>query len=419
MLAACTEKEPILPGERLALRGEARAEAPEGPRPIALPAPVVNAAWPQKAGAADHSPGHPALGRALAPLWRADIGEAAGRRHRITADPVVAGGRVFALDSQARVSAFSTAGAPLWSRGLTPPADRSGDASGGGLAAGDGRLFVTTGFGTLVALDAASGRELWSQDLDAAATGAPTVAGGIVYAVSRDSRGWAIDAGSGRILWEVSGLPSPAGVDGGAAPAVTERLALFPMNSGELVAALRGGGTRVWTAPVVGRRLGRAYGWIDDITGDPVAVGDRIYAGNPSGRTVALDAASGERLWTAEEGAMSPPWVAGGSVFIVTDQNELVRLDAATGARIWGTPLPYFTSERPRRRKEVFAHYGPVLAGGRLVVASDDGLIRSFDPVSGALTGTTPLPGGASSNPVVAGRTLYVISQKGGLLAYR
>ncbi len=200
---------------------------------------------------------------------------------------------------------------------------------------------------------------------------------------------------------------------------MTDRLALFPLNSGEIVATLRDGGTTLWTAPVAGRRLGRAYGWIEDITGDPVGLGDTIYAGSPAGRTVALDAATGRPRWTAPEGAMSPPWVTGGSVFIVTDQNELVRLDAATGARIWGTQLPDYTREKASRRKAAYAHYGPVLAGGRLVVASDDGLIRSFDPTSGALVGTTPLPGGATSNPVVAGRTLYLVSQMGRLLAYR
>ncbi len=422
-VSACSPRETILPGARLdprdGLDTELVQRAPEGPRAISLPPQIANSDWTHKAGAPDHAIQHPALATSLRPVWRADIGEGAGRKHRITADPVVAAGRIFTLDSRARVSAVSTSGTPLWSVSLAPPSDRSDDASGGGLAVGGGRVFVTSGFGTLAALDAATGGTLWRQDLDAAATGAPTVVGDTVYAVSRDSRGWAIDAGNGRVRWQVTGLPSPAGVDGGAAPAVTDRLALFPMNSGEVVAASRADGTRLWTAPIVGSRLGQAYGAFDDVTGDPVFADGVIYVGNPTGRMVALDATTGERLWTAREGAMSPPWVAGGSVFIVTDQNELVRLDAQTGERVWGTELPLFTRERPRRRKATFAHYGPILAGGRLIVASDDGLIRSFDPVSGALTGTTPLPGGATSNPIVAGRTLYVVSQDGTLHAFR
>ncbi|MEO8532087.1 MAG: PQQ-binding-like beta-propeller repeat protein, partial [Deltaproteobacteria bacterium] len=70
-------------------------------------------------------------------------------------------------------------------------------------------------------------------------------------------------------------------------------------------------------------------------------------------------------------------------------------------------------------RKEVYAHYGPILAGGRLLVASNDGVLRMFSPESGALIGQTELPGGAASNPVIVGGTLYVVNQNGQLLAYR
>jgi outer membrane protein assembly factor BamB len=81
--------------------------------------------------------------------------------------------------------------------------------------------------------------------------------------------------------------------------------------------------------------------------------------------------------------------------------------------------MPYYVKSKPKRQREVFAHYGPVLAGGRLIVASGDGVLRSFDPVSGAVLSEVPLPGGAASNPVVAGGTLYVVTRKGQLIAFR
>jgi outer membrane protein assembly factor BamB len=313
----------------------------------------------------------------------------------------------------------SLGGQKLWTRDLTPPADSIDDASGGGLAVVGNRVYATTGFGEAVALDAASGAPVWRQDLAAASLGAPTVVGNTVFAVSRDSRGWALDAGNGRVLWEHVGTPATPGIDGGAAPAVDGRLTYFPMTSGELVAVERSG-TRAWTTPVIGSRAGRAYAVAyADITGDPVLVGANVYVGNPGGRTMALEAATGEVLWTSREGAMSAPVVVGGSVFLVSDINELVRLDARTGARVWGVQLPLYTTERPRRRKGVYAHYGPVLAGGRLIVASNDGNIRAFDPSTGALVATAALPGGAASNPAVANGLLFVTDADGRLNAYR
>lgn len=67
----------------------------------------------------------------------------------------------------------------------------------------------------------------------------------------------------------------------------------------------------------------------------------------------------------------------------------------------------------------MFAHYGPVLAGGRLLVASNDGVIRSFNPVDGTLIGTVDIPGGATTNPVIVGGVMYVVSTKGQLHAFR
>ena len=224
---------------------------------------------------------------------------------------------------------------------------------------------------------------------------------------------------NGRIRWQLPAGPATAVLAGGAAPAVTDRLVIFPFGSGELVATLRLSGVRVWGTTVAGQRRGVAYNNLNDITGDPVIVGNTLYAGNQSGRVVAMEASSGERLWTAQDGAYSPVLPVGGSIFFVSDRNELIRLDAETGARIWGTELPLYTRERERRRQAVFTHFGPILAGGHLVVASGDGNIRFFDPESGAETGSLPIRGGAASHPIVVNGTLYVVSGDGRLHAFR
>jgi len=365
--------------------------------PISLPSPVNHADWTHRNGTPQHRIRHPAFTATPTLVWSAPIGTGDGRRASITADPVVAGGRVFTLDGASRAMAHSTAGQPLWSRELVPAGENPGDATGGGLAYSGGRVFVTTGFGQLHALDADTGNLLWTQDFDAPVSGAPTVAGELVYVSARDNRAFAVRVENGRLAWQLPGSPTPSSTIGGAGPAVTDRLAIFPFGSAELVAVLRRGGVRVWSATVAGQRRGRSYAGFSDITGDPVIDGGRVYAGSPAGRIAALDARSGERIWTATEGAMSPVWPVGGSVFSVTDAGQLVRLDDADGSVIWAVDLPYFRNDRIRRRQGVWAHYGPVLAGGRLLVASDDGTLRSFDPRDGRLISSVPVPGGATA----------------------
>lgn len=423
LISACS-RDFILEGERFALRAPFSEDAAEAPvnraSPISLPSTVNNSEWTTRLGSSSARISHPALGGGLQQLWSVPIGQGDGRRHRITAEPVSAGGVIYTLDSRARVNAVSAAGEVVWTRDLTPSFARSADAaSGGGLAIADGKLFVTSAFGMLWALDLRSGAEIWSKRFDAPVTAPPTIAGTHVYVVASDSTAWAIEAATGQTDWQLTGAPSPSSMVGGAAPAVAGDLVLFPTSAGELIAARRDTGQITWRRAVAGTRIGVAYAAVTDVTGDPVVQGDVIYVGNQSGRVMALDRTDGQPIWTADEAAYGPVWPVGGSVFLLSDRNRIIRLDAASGAFIWGQPLPLHTRDRERRRAEVHPHYGPVLAGGRLIVGSGDGVLRSFDPASGAQLAEAELRSGAAITPIVVGGTLYVVSRDGRLTAYR
>ncbi|MDP5307503.1 PQQ-like beta-propeller repeat protein [Paracoccus spongiarum] len=425
-LAACAEREIILPGERLDPLAVTSPDGPavEGPAPVsstalALAAPVTNGEWSHRGGNAAHQPGHVALGAGTTRIWSNTIGAGNDRRHRIAADPIVAAGRVFTLDSRARVTASALSGGTAWTTDVTPPLESRDSASGGGLAYEAGRVFVTTGFGELVALDAASGGVLWRQRVEAPVGGGPAVANGVVYVVARNNVGWAVRAADGKVLWQTSGPSSPSGVMGVSVPAVQGNTVVFGFSSGQLLAADAASGGTLWTAQVAGSRVGRAITAVRDMTGDPVIAGGRVYGGTSAGRINAVDLTAGIEDWSSREGANSPVVVAGGSVFAVNDQAQLIRLDAATGGVIWRIDLPYFTDTRSRKQDRIHAHYGPVLAGGRLFVASSDGVLRAFDPATGALVGQGSIPGGAAAAPAVAGQTLYVLSRSGQLHAFR
>lgn len=434
LLAACGNREVILPGERFPVREPLEDSLPvEGePAPVAapaaenlsvaidLPAQTNLADWTHRAGNARHLMPHSALSATPVRIWSANIGSGSSRKNRIAAAPVVAGGRIFTMDAGTAVTATSTAGATLWSVDLTADFDAGGGLSGGGLAASGNSVFVTTTYGEVVALDAASGAVQWRQRVDAPVTGAPATDGDAVYVSGRDGSAWAIDASNGKVIWQVVGTPGKAGYLGSAAPTVGDRAVIFPTNAGDLMAVLKiGGGTKIWQASLAGKRLGKAFAFTPDITGDAVISGKVLIAGTGSGRTVAMSASSGERIWSAGEGALGPVVLAGGSVFLVNDEARLVRLDAETGEVIWSVEMPYFTTEKLKKRKGIYAHYGPVLAGGRIMVVSSDGVLRAFNPEDGSLTYTTDIPGGASAQPAVAGGVLYVVGANGQLHAFR
>jgi outer membrane protein assembly factor BamB len=424
VLAGCSDREVILPGKREPiLTSESSATEGAGalsaPKAFVMPRQKNNAAWPQSHASPSTQVVHAALSAAPKPLWTLSVGTGDRARNRITADPIVAEGIVFTLDSLSVLTATSTAGSRLWSRDLTPSFERAGDADGGGIAYGDGVVFVSTGYGVLHALDPKSGSALWKQELKGSGNGRPSYFDGIVYLVSQDSVAWAIEAATGRIRWQLDHLSDVNNMSGSTGPAISEKLVVFGFGAGDLQAAFRGGGLTLWNATLAGGRSGFAVATIDDIATSPVISGSTVFAANSSGRIAAMHLDSGARLWTAPYGARSPLWPAGGSLFFVNDLGQLMRLDATDGSKVWSVDLPGFVSLRQRKSKDVVPHHGPVLAGGRLLLASGDGLLRQFDPETGAERSAIRLGSGATANPIVADGILYVLCRDGKLRAYR
>lgn len=388
---------------------------------IALGNQVTRNAWTSTGAGRLHASGHNAFTSGKPSLlWTAKIGQGKTRKARLTVDPVAQGGMIYAMDSAAQVTAVSAStGAPVWSVDLTPAGEKSGKVFGGTLAISGETLYATTGYGDLVALDLKTGGQRWRQRLDAVGDAGLSVYDGLAYVVAGDGQVWAVQTSDGRVKWQLSGPESVTSRVGAASPAVGDKFAVLPFASGDIYGVFRQGGLRYWSASLAGQRKGVVYANVSDITSDPVIVGNTFYVGNQAGRYAAFSMETGERLWTADEGAYSVASVVGGSVFIVTDRNELVRLSASTGDRIWGVQLPYFTTDKVRKRKTVFTHFGPVAAGGKMWVASDDGMLRGFDPVSGALVTKVELPKGASSDPIVVNGTMYLLLEDGSLAALR
>lgn len=416
--------EEILPGDRTPVRLASSLPTAPAERAAQLaPLGVAQALqdWPQSNASPNRAPGHlagPAGGAAPREAWRVDVGTGASGDGRITSPPVVAGGRVFALDAASTVSAVDAAsGRVVWRASLSPEGEGADDGFGGGLAVADGRVIATTGFGDVVALGVTDGAELWRRGLGAPLRAAPAVDDGRVVVVTRDNAGFALDARDGTVLWRVLGARGGAGFLGGASPALAGGLAVLPFLSGEVVAVAAANGRRIWADALASGQRGLASADISDITGDPIIAGSAVFVANQSGQMLALDARTGRRGWLRPIGSVTPAWAVGATLLAVSTEAQLVRLAAATGETLWAVDLPRWSD--PEDREGAVAYGGPVVADGRVyLTSSEDGLLI-FDAATGERVGGAPVSGGASAGPVIAGGALYVLSDDAVLYAFR
>jgi outer membrane protein assembly factor BamB len=415
------EAEVALPGDRVAVRVAAPTPtlpAERAAQIAALGPAQALAEWPQPNARADRAPGHIAGPAGLRSAWRADVGAGSGDASRITAAPVVAGGLVYTLDAESDVVATDAAsGRRIWSASAAPEGQRGREGFGGGLAVADGRLFVTTGFGEVVAMGVGDGAVLWRQPLGAPLRSGPAVDAGRVVVVTRDNAGFALDAATGGVLWRVLGARAGAGFLGGASPAVSGELAVLPFTSGEILAVSASNGRRLWSDLLTGGRGGGAGVDIADVSGDPIIAGAAVFASNYGGQMVAVDGRNGARGWLRPFGGASPAWAAGSTLFLATTDGRLMRLAAATGETVWSVDLPRY--EDPEDREGLIHYKGPVVADGAVYLSSSDEGVLIFDAQTGAARGSVEISGGAATAPVIAGGTLYVLSQDATLHAFR
>ena len=97
--------------------------------------------------------------RARRSVGRVRPGAGSSVTARLAAPPIVAGGRVYAIDTLGAVRAFDAqTGAPIWAS--QTPVDKGNERSlyGGGIAYDNGRIYATNGLGYVVALDASDRR---------------------------------------------------------------------------------------------------------------------------------------------------------------------------------------------------------------------------------------------------------------------
>jgi outer membrane protein assembly factor BamB len=409
-----------LPGERisvLALEKPIEADPGIATLDVALPRPVPNKNWPQSGGVPSHAMGHPALPDALSVKWTAEIGEGASRYAQLLAGPVVVDGVLYAMDSKSLVTAWTVdRGKKLWETDITPE-DDDNQAWGGGIAFDGGHIYVTTGYGQVLSLDAKDGAIKWRVSSGSPLRGAPTVSDGRAFIITVDNQLQALSTEDGHRLWSYDAVPEPAEIAGSASPAIEGSAVIASFSSGEVVALRVENGRVIWSDSLSATRRFDAISTLADIRGRPVVDRGRVYVVSHAGRMAAIDVRTGNRVWEQDVGGIYAPWPVGDFVYVLSTSNELVCLTRADGRVRWITQLDNWEDAEDKTGPLHWA--GPVLAGDRLIAVASNGQVWSVSPYTGAVLGHIELPAGSFLPPIVADKTLYLMTNDADLMALR
>ena len=414
----------VIDGDRISvLEGESilQPDFQPGEVKIVLPQPVTNIAWEQNGGNAVHMMGHPNSADMIQEVWDSNFGEGASNRDFLIASPVVKHKVAFAIDADAIVSAYRMDnGEKIWKSRLKPlnKSDKASSLKGAGLAVNGQKVFATTGFGTMFALDMMTGKKLWRFDNDMPFRIAPTVSDKYVFAQTIDNTLIALDANNGQKLWEYRSVQEVTTLVGGASPAYDESLdtVVAAFSNGELRAIKASTGTPLWSVLMVSRKRLNSLSSINAIKANPVIDNGVVYALGNNYIMMAIDLRTGMPLWEREISGTNQPWVAGDTVFVLSNTAELLAIQKKSGKIIWSTKIPL-----GQDAEDISGTYvsGPVLTGHRLIVATSKGYAFAVSPYSGKILGFIDLDEGVSLPPVVAYDTVLFTTNDADLIAYK
>ena len=233
-----------------------------------------------------------------------------------------------------------------------------------------GRLYFVNNNGFAFALDADTGKTIWTRRIGRLNASSPAYHRGRLYIVNlAPGHVLKLDARTGKTLWKQS-LPSRAE----SSPLVIDRTVYFGCEDGNLYALSTRNGNVRWATGLGGA-----------VKSAPAYYGGRIYVGDYGGYMNAVEAKTGKLLW--QSGSLGPgfggtgafystPAVAFGRVYAGNNDSRVYSFEVADGDLAWS----YSTGG--------YAYSGPAVArtrhtGPTVYIGSFDGNVYALNAKSG------------------------------------
>lgn len=264
-------------------------------------------------------------------IWTAKVGKGEGKIGA-RQGPAIADGRVFAAAIKGGVSAFDLqSGDKVWNYPSKLQLT-------GGPGVGDGVVAVGSLDGDVIALDAATGDEKWSARVGNEIIAAPAIGLGMVFVRSNDGRVTAFDADSGERRWFWNHEVPMLSVRGNDTPTLGPGYLFIGNDDGTVVALSANDGRPLWEESVAAQEGRTELTRMADVDGAPVLDDTTLYATSFKGKTMAIDAPSGQPMWVADHGGPGRIAVAPNALVVSDPKGNVYGLYKTGGSAMWTQP---------------------------------------------------------------------------------
>jgi outer membrane protein assembly factor BamB len=335
-------------------------------------------------------------------VWSAGVGKGldkTGRQLR----PAYSSERLYAADYNGLVVALdANNGQKQWEIKTKLPFT-------GGPGISGNLLMMGTQDGEVFAFDASTGTQLWSATVTSEVLAAPAEADGIVVVRCIDGRVFGLDKNTGQRVWVYDHNVPLLTLRGNAPLLLRAGVVFVGYDGGQVVALKLDDGTLMWEQTLVTTEGRTELERLSDIDGQLVFIASDLLVSSYKNRLASLAADSGRLLWFKDISSSTGVSVDRVNLTLSDRDGNVWLLDRRNGAESWkGNQLLRRGLTRP------------VFYGSFIVVGDQKGYLHWINIGDGQFAAREKLGGkGFAGPPLVVGNTLYVMTKKGEITAFR
>lgn len=316
--------------------------------------------------------------------------------------PAISNGVIFAADSKGTIYSYDAkTGRKHWSVKTKLPLTS-------GIGFNKDYIFIGTGEAQVIAFKQSNGARVWTAQMTGEVFAPPLVLGQSLLVKTVDGGLNALDANTGKGLWSYKSDEPTLVLRGSSAPQVFGDTAIAGFATGKLIAFNWHNGNVIWMQQIAESHGATTVQRMIDIDVNPNIVNNNVYVATYQGKIAAVSLATGKVIWDHDMSAYSGMAVDNSHVYVADADGCIWAFDLNSGAVSWKQE-----ALNPRDLS------GPALIGDVLVVGDNNGYLHFMSQADGHFVARTRIDKTPiMATPFVNNGELYVYSSGGKLVAY-
>ena len=335
-------------------------------------------------------------------VWSHSVGNGQGGIW-LNLHPVIEGNTIYAASHSGEVYAFNRmTGNELWNTELDYKIT-------GGVGAGNGLIAVGTSSGKIVALNATDGKTKWIADASGQMLSAPAIANNTVVAQTINGKVTAFNATNGQKIWQQTAVMPVLLLRGSSTPVIKNGLVFTGFSNGDMNAWELDNGKEIWQNTIALPEGSSELGRMVDVNATPLIVGSRLYAVSYQGNLKAINAPTGQTLWSRKSSSYQGLTEDNNTLFVSSTNDDISSIDATSGGSSW------------TQKDLAYRQLSAPAADGNYIVAGDyEGYVHVLAQNDGSIVGRGKIASsGIRVQPLVVDNMIYVYTNSGELYALK